>query len=372
MKALLLDVIFIIAVIGSGICITSCEDDKDEINEVTAISRITTVTDRETAITTANLAQFIIVQGQELNQVTAIKVNDVNVDMEEAYITSNEICFSIPRVVPVEVNNLVTLITPEKEVTHPLEVFVPALRVDGMYNEFAPAGGTMKIIGDFFDLYKIDVANGKVYFGSEQLSVTEASPISISFTLPANAAAGTKIKVQGAVGPQVEVPGKYKETGYQLYNFNPFQGWGGASFISSDPVPGPVEGTQYCRFKIAKADAPDWAWSATVALVQKGGCYYPDDIKANPSAWQFKFEVCTMIPLTKRVINFYFANIQYTWSPFNPVAFDTHGEWRTISIDLNVAWKGSVPNGDVLQVMGNGLAEDTDICFDNLRIVPKD
>lgn len=369
MKALLY---IISVVIGFSVCMTSCEDSESEAEDMLSISKITNITDRGTPIGTANLAQFILIHGQGLNQVSAIKVNDVDVDMKEAYVTGREICFSIPRTVPDEVNNLVTLIAPEKEVTYPLEVFVPALRVDGMFNEFAPAGGTMKIIGDFFDLYKVDVESGKVYFGNEQLSVTEASATSVSFTLPVNAEAGTKIKIQGAVGPLVEVPGRYREVGYPVYNFNPYQGWGGLPYISSDPVPGPVEGTQYCRFRIAKSEAADWEWSARIALVQKGGCYYPGEIKADPSAYQFKFEVCTFVPLTKRIINFYFANIQYSWSPFNPIAFDTQGEWKTVSIDLDIVWKGSVPNGDVLQVMGNGLAEDTDICFDNLRIVPKE
>ena len=49
----------------------------------------------------------------------------------------------------------------------------------------------------------------------------------------------------------------------------------------------------------------------------------------------------------------------------------TNGEWQTISIDLNEVWKGDVPNTGTLQVMGNSFAEDTDICFDNFRIVPK-
>ena len=37
-----------------------------------------------------------------------------------------------------------------------------------------------------------------------------------------------------------------------------------------------------------------------------------------------------------------------------------------------VCIKGDIPNDGVLQIMGNSWAEDTDICFDNFRIVPKD
>ena len=54
------------------------------------------------------------------------------------------------------------------------------------------------------------------------------------------------------------------------------------------------------------------------------------------------------------------------------VYMNTNGEWKTVSIDLREMWKGDIPNDGVLQIMGNSWAEDTDICFDNFRIVPKD
>ena len=79
------------------------------------------------------------------------------------------------------------------------------------------------------------------------------------------------------------------------------------------------------------------------------------------------------MPLTKRLIRFYFEQINYDWAPFSPsLPFKTNGEWQTVTIDLADMWKGDLPNTSMLQIMGNGLAEDTDICFDNFRIVPKD
>ena len=39
---------------------------------------------------------------------------------------------------------------------------------------------------------------------------------------------------------------------------------------------------------------------------------------------------------------------------------------------LSEAWKGDVPADGTLQILGNSYAEDTDICFDNFRIVPKE
>lgn len=145
---------------GLGI-FASCSDNENSCTPL-SITRISTVTDREQGLEVANLAQYIIVQGTGLDGVKSILVNDVPVDMSNAYTTANEITFPIPRVIPVEVNNLITLSTATESTTAPLSVFIPDLRVDGMYNEFTPAGGTMKIVGDFFDLYEITTESGQL------------------------------------------------------------------------------------------------------------------------------------------------------------------------------------------------------------------
>ena len=100
---------------------------------------------------------------------------------------------------------------------------------------------------------------------------------------------------------------------------------------------------------------------------------YSPEVIADQNKYLLKFEVNTIKPLTKRQIRFYFSQINYDWEPFaSGLALNTNGEWRTVSIDLGEMWKGDIPNDGVLQIMGNSWAEDTDICFDNFRIVPKD
>ena len=99
--------LLVLAILGCG-AFSSCSDDDEAIAPL-SVAKVSTVTDRKEAIDKANLAQYIIVQGTGLNAVTSILVNDVPVDMLEAYITSNEITFPIPRVIPENVNNLITL-----------------------------------------------------------------------------------------------------------------------------------------------------------------------------------------------------------------------------------------------------------------------
>ena len=361
--------LLVLAILGCGI-FSSCSDDEETIAPL-SVAKVSTVTDRKEAIDKANLAQYIIVQGTGLNAVTSILVNDVPVDMLEAYITSNEITFPIPRVIPENVNNLITLSTGSATVTTPLSVFVPDLRIDGMYNEFTPAGEMMKIVGDYFDLYKITTESGQLFFGDEEMDIIRAVQDTLYFNLPNDAIAGTKIKIVSPIVGEVLVPGRYYERGNMLCDYDPYTGWGGNNYVSEGPNPTPITGN-YSHFKIAKEDAGDFEWSGTVAIAQIGVNYW-DDVKANQNNYQLKFEVNTLTALGKRQIRFFFEQINYDWEAFaSGLAFKTNGEWQTVALDLSEVWKGDIPNTGTFQVMGNSYAEDTDICFDNFRIVPKD
>ena len=73
------------------------------------------------------------------------------------------------------------------------------------------------------------------------------------------------------------------------------------------------------------------------------GVTYDQDILDNPSNYLLKFEVNTLMALTKRQIRFYFSQINYDWEPFaSGLAFNTNGEWSTVTIDLSEAWKGTL------------------------------
>lgn len=356
------------ALLGSGL-FTACQDDEAGFDPL-AVTRVSTVLDRETGIDRADLAQYIIVQGTGLDAVRSILVNDVPVDLDQAYITSSEITFPIPRVVPGDVNNLITLSDGATTVTTPISVFIPDLSVTGMYNEFTPPGDTMKIVGDFFDLYEITPESGQLFFGDREMKITAATGDAVSFVLPGDAAAGTVVRLVSPVCGEVSVPGKYKETGNMLCDFDPFTGWGGSRYVTEGPEPAPYSG-RFSRFRIGKDEANDWDWNDATTIAQFAVDYAPE-VSAHPDRYVFKFEVNTLKPLARRQIRFYFSQINYDWEPFaSGLALNTNGTWKTVSIDLETLWKGEIPNDGVVQIMGNSWAEDTDICFDSFRIVPK-
>lgn len=361
---------YIFSLISALFLFISCSENEYEYTPI-SITKVSTILDREQGIEQADLAQYIIVQGNGLSTVSSIFVNDVSVNMDEVYIEDNEITFPIPRIIPIEVNNLITLHSDKETVTTPLKVYIPELKIDGMFNEFTPAGEIMKIVGDFFDLYEINTESGQLFWGDQEIKITRAVQDTIYFQLPHDAQPGTKIKLVSPILGEVYVPGKYQERGNMLCDYDPYSGWGGNQYISNGPNPTPITG-QYSHFKLSATDAADWEWSGTVAIAQLGVTYW-EDVKKHPENYLLKFEVNTLTPLTKRQIRFYFSQINYDWQPFaNGLAFNTNKEWYTVTLDLAEIWNGAIPADGVLQIMGNSYAENTDICFDNFRIVSKD
>lgn len=353
----------------------SCSKD-DSASEPTSVTKVSSVTNREIPIDKAELTQFVIIQGSGLNHVSAIKVNDVDVNMDDVYATKNEITFSIPRVVPNEVNNLITLQTPQGIVTAPLTINVPSLKVTGMACEWVAPGDTMYINGDYFDLYKVDETNGTLYFGDKVLPIISSKPTSIGFKLPSDAAAGTIIKIKGGVGGLMTVPGQYRYMGFKVQTFDNANnyGWGvnHRTVGNVGGAPAPING-QFARITPTAAQT---GWIGEVSICQSGteDCVnnkFPDDMTANPQNYQLKFEVNTQKPMNSRGVDIMFSQNGYCWAPGRAVTFNTNGKWQTITLELTDVWKTGTPINGVVQIMAQYYGEDTDISMDNIRIVPK-
>ncbi|RYF77973.1 MAG: hypothetical protein EON98_15940 [Chitinophagaceae bacterium] len=105
----------------------------------------------------------------------------------------------------------------------------------------------------------------------------------------------------------------------------------------------------------------------------------PDDAILNPANYNVKFEINTLKPFNKNriILNVGLKaedNNGYVWQP----PYDSKGNWNTITIPFEdmVAAYATKPTisstgywSRILIFGGDDL--DADICFDNLRIVPK-
>ena len=353
------------------VAFSACEKETENICGGTpSIDNVTLPTQRDTTVTSGNLADWVIIKGNNFCGVSQVLFNDVEASLTDAYITPTEITLRIPRSVPKEVSDKVTVITSGGSAEQAYKVSIPSLIVTGLSNEYAKAGQTAAVVGQNFDLYGVTPETGKVLWAGTPVTITKTTADSVYFVVPANAAPGATLKVVDANNVEKAVPGRYKDNRNMLFSYD--QGgsvWGGDKYITEAAVPGAIDG-KYIR--VAES-IKEWTWtefstSNTLSL--------PSDVKANPSKYLLKFEVNTLKPFGSNAIKFVIdgdANT-YEWRP--QPTFHTRGQWSTRSIKLSDILKTSPdPMKTQLEFKfvfhGPGNL-DADISFDNFRIVPMD
>ncbi|QKG56404.1 IPT/TIG domain-containing protein [Hymenobacter sp. BRD128] len=299
--------------------------------------------------------------------------NDVNVDLTTAYITANEITLQVPRAVPKNVTNTITVTTPGGTAQTGYRLSIPALTTAGLSNEYAAPGQRVAVVGTNFDIYEVTPAKGKVLWNGAPLTITQSTADSVYFTVPASATPGATVKVVDANGKETAVPGRYKDNRNVLFGYDTNGSvWGSNAFISTGPTPAPVNGP-YVRIN---QSIGAWTWTEFSA---HNNIALPSDIVANLANYVLRFEVNTLKPFNTNAIRISIdgdvdAKNTYWWTPTSPV--NTRGQWRTMTIPLSSFIKDPAalnkPMHEVhLVFIGDGVL-DADISFDTFRVVPKD
>jgi hypothetical protein len=355
------------------VALSACKKETEEMCGGTpGISSVSGPTDRSAAITSGSLADWVIIQGSNFCSVSSVTFNDVNADLKDAYITANEITLRVPRVVPKNVTNTITVTTPGGTAQTSYTVAVPTLSVTGMANEYVAAGQRGAIVGSNFDLYEVTPAKGKVLWNGTPLAITKTTADSVFFTVPANATPGATLKVVDGNAKEIAVPGRYKDDRNIIFGYDTNGSvWGGTDYITTGPTPAPVNGP-YVRIN---KSIGDWTWTEFSA---HNNIVLPADIVSNLSNYVLRFEVNTLKPFSSNAVRISIdgdaeAVNTYWWTPTAP--FNTRGQWRTMTIPLS----SFIKNTSALNIplhkcqivfIGPGVL-DADISFDNFRIVPK-
>jgi len=358
--------------------ITSCEDIVDYNDHyddgltstgAPVIGKITAVTDSTRHLSEATLDEMISVYGSNLSQVTSIRFNDVEADLSTVYAVNSRIVLPVPRQFPTNVDNTLTVTTKLGSATVPFVVTIPALVVEGLYNEFATAGDTVSVSGKNFDLYDIDTENGIVELNGQQLTILEASATSISFKIPDSTPDNSILQISSQNVPEPVAVG-FRNWGYRILYYDTQNGgmWSGADFLTDGSHPGdPKPLTGVDQFSRIVGSFGAWSWN-----VPFGGGFNLDDadIVANPQNYYVKYEITTKSNKSLSIGNLIFGN--YTWNPGEGgIAFNTYGKWKTMAIELT-DFMSPVSGWNGYSIVFQLSADvDVDFSFCNLRIVKK-
>lgn len=341
--------------------------------------------DLETPLTEGALAQIIHIVGKNLANPTSVSFNGIETDLDKCYCENEHSYILIPRVMPSAVSNTLEYKTLKGSVSIDFEISVPELRLDGLANEFASAGSTVRVAGDYFDLYGFGAegSDASITIGTNPVEIASADENGLYIVIPEGTPDRTLITFSWndlKLGPQTKkIP--FRNTSYLFFKNFATTGFWDADLAASVVTDGTAEGDpespgyKFWRFKNSYAS---WTWNS---LGMGDGWYYdtPEDWATN---WVFKFELWTNpakpVPAYNAAANqglFVQLNLKANVPlDLGGGAINTGGEWRTFSFPLSKVASEMPSSGDYWGfafTIQPPTDWDVDFAIANIRIEPE-
>jgi hypothetical protein len=380
---------------------SSCEDEESKGDPIIKYVRVTNPDQADSLLVEATMGKLIVLVGENLDNVNEVFFNDQKAMLDPAYITSTSLMVVVPNLPPKEVTNIITLNTRDgRSVIYNFAVKIPAPEISSAKCEYAAAGDTFIIYGDYF-------FDPKVFFpGDVEGQVLASTQTALMVKVPADAQKG-KIKVKTNFG-SVNSNFYFRDDRNIILDFdnlNAAGSWQPGKTGNSNPTP--ISGN-YARFNGSlDGTTGQWPSESDFGLYlwgEKNGRanvpFYSGDIKK--AVLKFEFNVLTdwkakafqivFTPWGYKDKNDFIYDAAHAypralyapWWTTDTKSFKTDG-WITVTIPLTefiYNFDGTVCPVQLDQsLMGSinfifynggkeGAACSVHACMDNVRIVP--
>ena len=371
----------LILLITVGIVSTFISCKKEEAGGTPSISyvRVTRPEASDSLLVGAGQGQLIAIVGNNLQDAVQIWFNDQPARLTPAYITNTSILVSVPTVIPTTVNNTLKIVFKNgTELLYNFQVQISKPIVTSMLCEFVNEADDAVINGNYF-YSPLTVT----FTGGAIGTITSVTATQLKVKVPAGAQAGPII-IKTNFG-QVTSTFWFRDPRNHIIDADPHEGWWN-TYLRATPNPAngdpvPISGGYYRFTKQVKS----WTWDAPEVAGGPANSMpvhsknIPDDAITTPENYNVKFEINTLKPYNKSriILNVGLVaedNNGYIW----PAPYDSKGQWNTIVIPFEemvakYATKPVIsPTGYWTRILIFGPDDfDADICFDNLRVVPK-
>jgi hypothetical protein len=331
-----------------------------------------------TAIDGAAMSDMIVIYGENLSQIQSIRFNDVDADLKTVYAVNSRITMPVPRQFPTIEDNKLTITTSQGNITRDFVVTIPPLILNGLYNEFADAGDTVKIMGANFDLYDITIEKAEVKISGQTLDIIEAANDYVSVQIPEGTPDGAIITVTSPTvveqGYEKPLEVSFREWGMSLEQ-ETYGSWGDKYPADGTKAgePKPLTGKDWYTRVVGSFENSYWGW------IFAGGANMTDqDFVDHWENYDIKYEVLTQKPFSIGNFEFeYNGGERKTWQPgAGGIPLNTYGAWKTVTFDASrfvnkQAALGSWANFAIAFQAASSETITVDISFSNFRVVKK-
>ncbi len=343
----------------------SCNKKEQVLQGPPTISRVASSIDHSASLSSGDMEQWILIIGNNLKYTEKVLFSDLEVSYKDIYASDTLVSVKVPRQIPVNVTNKVTVITKTGEASYDFEINTPDFVFNSIKNEHTIEGDTLELTGAFFDLYFPEEGTQVTFEGGITVDVAGVSSDYIKVVVPAGAEMGP-LTVTGPAPLNttfVTNSSWYKDT-RNLILVQPVV-VPASGMVSSHPDFPKSPGLMVVRQGPYNA----WEWDSFLTAYLN----WPSDATgANKANYVMKFEMNTKLPITKGTIHFNIADYYYGWQyNYFGQPLDTHGEWQTITLPLNLvshptdnyAWFGLIHS--------DGESRECNFAMSNFRVVPK-
>lgn len=327
--AMLKNYLISIFLVLSQVLFFSCDSD-EVISDPPRFQKVTVIDDFDSVISSGDMGDWIAIKGENLESTNAIFFNDISVDMEEIYYDNDILYLQIPIAMPLDINNKLKVVTESGEFDLDFTVNIPNIKLTGMFNEYTLPGDTMKMYGDFFELYEVDSSNTVIVFDGIESPVIQSGEKYLTVRVPENAGQNIKLKiVNKTFNASAECPGYYQDRQFMITNFDdiPYTGADGAHFVGLWSNPKPISG----NYSLVTVGPEGSGWMYMLDT----GVSYTDDMKDNPEKYEVKFELNMITPIMKTKFFVYnYWNHPPGELTASDLAVQNPGIWETVKIPL--------------------------------------
>ncbi len=355
------------------ISLFACSDENNDIKPIT-ITKVTTVTDLNTAITEAALGDFIAIHGTglDIHNIDSVLINDIKVDLLEVYTENDILYLKIPVKLARNVTNKIYIYNKLGYQEIPFKAVSPALYLERMFNEYTKPGDTIMIYGDFFELYEIDSLNAVVDFNGKVSKVINSANNYLTAQVPNDVDKNIKVKVKG-VKYDVEAfcPGRYYDNECMIMDFdlsmpnNPVN-------VVTDPNDKQRLSGNFLRIDDTSEYSGWWY------IAEKSGVPFTDDMLNNYQNYVIKCEFRTANQFIEGKIKFFnylfWDAAPMEWGPSDFV-IQNFNRWETITLPFVVNRSSTYPQNNYYHNFNMRIEIDPTIArnfaFDNIRVYKK-
>ncbi|MBQ8046700.1 MAG: hypothetical protein IJ196_02085 [Prevotella sp.] len=337
-------------------------------------------------LTEGSSSQMVCILGENLNNAKSITFNTVSADLDEVYTASTRAIVRIPSKLILGGDHQLVYTTDKGSAQIDFDIPLPGFSLEGLFNEFVPAGNEVSVIGQYFEMYGFgEEGSATITLNGDVIVPSNVTDETMKITIPAGTPDNSQLVFTwtNPDGRQESKTLPYRPSSCRLFqNLHDVQ-FDANGDLQSNPfitIEDDDElGTSYLHFQ---GMPTQWTWYQLDLSANSNDTGY-DLSSVDDYFFVFEAKTANGSPYPTSfnedqdglLFTLNWGN-RYEWDPSVENVFDTQDRWQTIRIPLSLVATNGMPAAGswlIFDIVYKFIYADTSVDFSigNFRIAKK-